>query len=172
MKKESWLFPTKVGVFLLAFGWLWFWLVQDAYPYFLKPVAYPFFEWVGVKKWRLSLLLDHFTNIVPYVTLVCASPGFFKNWKKTLTALFGGLVILMIGHLLLSWMDYYFWAKYKMTKQFFKITFPFLMLNDGLPLGLWLLFYPKVLPRVFGFLKFGKTSENENTAGPIPSILH
>ncbi len=163
MKKESWLFLIKVALFLLAFGWIWFWLVQDAYPYFLKPVAYPFFQWVGVRKWRLSLLLDHFTNVVPYVTLVCASPGFFKNWKKTLIALFGGLVILMIGHLLLSYVDYYFYSRYKMTKSFFKGMFPFLMLNDALPLGLWLLFYPKVLPEVFSFLKFGRKTETESS---------
>jgi hypothetical protein len=162
VKKESWLFLIKVALFLLAFGWIWFWLVQDAYPYFLKPVAYPFFQWIGVRKWRLSLLLDHFTNIVPYVTLVCASPGFFKNWKKTLVALFGGLIILMIGHLLLSCVDYYFYSRYKMTKSFFKGMFPFLMLNDALPLGLWLLFYPKVLTEVFSFLKFGRKAETES----------
>lgn len=161
MKKESWLFPAKVAVFLIIFGWIWFWYIQDLYPYILKPVAFPFFQWVGVKKWRLSLLLDHFTNIIPYVTLVCASPGFFRNWKKTLLAFFGGLAILMIGHLLLSWIDYHYFSQYKMTKAFFRGTFPFLMLNDALPLGLWLLFYPKVLPGVFSFVKFGKGAASE-----------
>lgn len=162
MKKDLWLFLAKLAFFTVLFGLLWFYYLQDAYPHFLKPVAFPFFKWVGVKKWRLSLLLDHFTNIVPYVALVFSTPGFFRHWKKTLLALFGGLLILMIGHLALSWLDYHFWSQYKMTRSFFRRTFHFYLLNDALPLGLWLLFYPGVLPQLFRFLRFGRASRADD----------
>ena len=155
-KRELWLFVLKLVFFTVIFGLLWFYYVQELYPYLLKPVVFPFFKWVGVKKWRLSILLDHFTNIIPYVALVCASPGFFKNWKKSIMTLIGGLLILMAGHIALSWIDYHYWSKYDTTKPFFRRIFHFYLINDALPLGLWLLFYPRLLPQLFSFLRFGK----------------
>ena len=155
-KKQLWLFLLKLAFFSVVFGLLWFYYVQELYPILLKPIVFPFFKWVGVKKWRLSILLDHFTNIIPYVALVCASPGFFKNWKKTIVTLIGGLLILMVGHIALSWIDYHYWAQYKTTRPFFRRIFHYYLINDALPLGLWLLFYPHLLPRLFSFLKFGR----------------
>ena len=161
-KKELWLFILKLVFFTVVFGLLWFYYVQELYPYLLKPIVFPFFKWVGVKKWRLSILLDHFTNVIPYVALVCSSPGFFKNWKKTIIILIGGLLILMLGHIGLSWIDYHYWSKYDTTKPFFRRIFHFYLINDALPLGLWLLFYPRLLPRLFSFLRFGKRPPDES----------
>jgi hypothetical protein len=163
VKKEIWPFLIKLVLSTLILGYIWFAWGQNAYPHALKPLAFKFFQLVGVTKWRLSLLLDHFTNIVPYIALVIATPGFFKNWKKTIIALLGGLAILIIGHLLLSWLDFYFWSQYQMTKKFFKTTFHFYLLNDALPLGLWLLFYPKMLLRLFPFIKMGRKRINNDT---------
>ncbi len=162
MKKEPWPFLLKLVLSTLILGYIWFAAAQNAYPHMLKPIFYPFFQWVGVKTWRLSILLDHFTNIIPFISLIIATPGFFKNWKKTLIALIGGLIILMLGHLALSWLDYHFWSQYKTTRKFFKSTFHYYLLNDALPLGLWLLFYPRVLPQIFPFFRFSKRAETEN----------
>jgi hypothetical protein len=161
VKRNLWLFLLKLVSISLVLGFLWFWKLQDAYPHFLEPIAVPFFQWVGVKKWLLSWVIDHFTNIVPYIALVLASPGLLSNWKKTLAALLGGLAILIISHLLLSWLVYHYSAQYRFTKQFFRITFPFFLLSDALPLALWLLFYPRILPELFGFMKWGKKSGSE-----------
>ena len=158
MKRELWLFLAKLAFFSVVFGLLWFYFVQDAYPHILKPVVFPFFKWVGVTKWRLSILLDHFTNLIPYLALVCSTPGFFKNWKKTILALVVGLLILIIGHIALSWIDYHYYSQYGRTKPFFRRIFHFYLLNDALPLGLWLLFYPRVLPQLFSFVRFGKSA--------------
>ena len=155
-KKDLWLFLAKLAIFTVIFGLLWFYYVQNLYPVILKPIVFPIFKWIGVKKWRLSILLDHFTNIIPYVALICASPGFIKNWKKTIAALVGGLLILMLGHIAISWIDYHFWSKYGTTRPFFRRIFHFYLINDALPLGLWLLFYPRLLPQLFSFLRFGK----------------
>ena len=170
MKNELWKFLIKLAIFTVVFGLIWFLWAQDAYPRLLKPIVFPFFQWIGVKKWRLSLLLDHFTNIIPYLALVCATPGFFTHWKKTIIALLGGFIILMVGHIVLSWLDYHYWSQYDMTKKFFRSIFHFYLLNDALPLGLWLLFYPRVLPQLFSFLRFGKggqTAETGVTKAPL-----
>jgi hypothetical protein len=165
VKKEPWLFLIKLVVSSVVLGYLWFAFAQSAYPYFLKPVAIPFFQMVGVKTWRLTILIDHFSNIIPYIALIIATPGFIDNWKKSILTLLGGLIILMICHLLLSWLDYHFWAKYQTSKTFFRHIFHFYILNDALPFGLWILLYPRVLPQVFSFLRFGKISSKseENT---------
>ena len=156
-KKELWLFLAKLAFFSIVFGLLWFYYIQNLYPVLLKPIVFPFFKWVGVKKWRLSILLDHFTNIIPYVALICSSPGFFRKWKKTIIALIGGLLILILGHIALSWIDYNAWSEYGTTRPFFRRIFHFYLINDALPLGLWLLFYPSLLPQLFRFLRFGKS---------------
>ncbi|MFH2036231.1 MAG: hypothetical protein ABIJ45_07510 [Candidatus Zixiibacteriota bacterium] len=159
MKKEAKIFLLKIFISSFLLGYVWFAYAQNLYPHFLSPVAVPFFKLVGVTKWRLSLLLDHFTNLIPYIALVISTPDLIRNWKKSTMAFFGGLLILMICHLLLSWLDFYFWSQYQMSKSFFKSIFHFYLINDILPLALWLLFYPTILPQLFDFLKFGKKEE-------------
>ncbi|SYZ74299.1 membrane hypothetical protein [Candidatus Zixiibacteriota bacterium] len=153
MKKSRLIFLLKLISFSLILGYLWFWRLQSLYPHLLAPAAMPFFQWVGVKKWLLSWVIDHFTNIVPYTALVLAMPGIFKKWKKTLVALVAGLIILAGFHILLSWSVYYFSEQYHFSRAFFRRTFPFFLINDALPLVLWILFYPEILSELSGLLK-------------------
>jgi len=82
-RKNLWLFLAKLAIFTVIFGLLWFYYVQNLYPVILKPIVFSnSFKWIGVKKWRLSILLDHFTNIIPYVALICASPDLLKTGRK------------------------------------------------------------------------------------------
>lgn len=159
MKKNLLIFLLKLVFFSTLLGYLWFWQLQALYPHLLAPAAMPFFKWVGVKKWLLSWVLDHFTNVVPYVALVLSTPGIIKGWKKFLAALFGGLIILAAVHIFLSWMVFYFSEQYHFSKAFFRRTFPLFLINDALPLMLWLLFYPKILTELFGFFRKGSRAE-------------
>ncbi len=151
MRKDLWLFLAKLVPLTLVLGYFWFAGLQEQYPYLMKPVAFPFFELVGVKSWRLALLMEHFTNIVPYIALILASPNLITNWKRSLIAFFGGLLIIVAVHLLLSWVVYYFSMKYSLSKTFYKILVPCYLVNDAMPLILWLAFYPKLPKKLFGF---------------------
>jgi hypothetical protein len=162
VKRELIAFALKALSISLVLGFLWFWKAQDLYPHLLSPISVPFFQWVGVKKWLLSRVIDHFTNIVPYVALVLATPEAFRNWKKTLFALLGGLAILAAGHLLLSWAVYYYSAQYRFSKAYFRAAFPYFLLCDAMPLILWLLFYPRVLPKMLNFRKPGEGKSRAN----------
>ena len=159
MRKNLWLFLLKLLVFSLALGYLWFSRYQVQYPYWIDGFANPFFKLVGVKKWWLALVVEHFTNLVPYLALVLASPGFFKHWKRTLIALVGGVAILILGHLLLSWAVYYFNEQYSLSKSFYKIVVPMYIINDALPLALWLSFFPRLPSQLFGFRWLRKANE-------------
>ena len=154
MKKDLWLFLLKLIPLTLVLGYFWFTNWQVRYPDWLDPIALPFFKLVGVRKWWLALVVEHFTNIIPYIALVLSVPDHIKEWKRGLLALFGGMAIIILGHLCLSWAVYYFNLDYGMSKSFYRIILPFYLLNDALPLILWLSFYPHMLSRLFGIKIF------------------
>ncbi len=155
MKKNLLLFLLKLASLTLILGYVWFSGLQEQYPHLISPIAIPFFKFVGVTKWRLVLVLEHFTNLVPYIALVLSSPGIITHWKRMLTALLGGTAIIMLFHLLLSWAVFYFSVKYSLSKTFYKIIVPFYLVNDAMPLILWLVFYPHLPSSLFGLKGFG-----------------
>lgn len=162
MKRNLYLFLIRLCLISFALGFLWFWKLENIYPRILWPVVVPFFQWVGVKKWLLSRVVDHFTNIVPYLALVLATPGALNNWKRFLAAILGGLLILAMMHLVLSWAVYYYSEQFGFTRLYFRRTFPVFLINDALPLPLWLIFYPRVHKDLFGFLMKKKSAEEFN----------
>ena len=160
VKRDLWLFLTKLLLFTLILGYIWFSGLQRSYPFIIDPLASWFFKLVGVKKWWLSLTVEHFTNLIPYLGLILASPGFFKNWKHTLTALLGGLAVLVAVHILMSAAMYYIVGEYGMSKSAYKIIVPIYLVNDALPLILWLVFYPELLSKLFNFVGMGRAKKN------------
>jgi hypothetical protein len=161
-KKELWLFLGKLAIAVLILGYVWTrW--RFYYPDVFEPIYKPFFNLVGLQKWWMALLLDHFTNWVPFVALVLASPDLIRRWRRSLVVLFGGLVIILIGHMLLSWAVYELVARYTMTKMYYKLSLPLFLVNDTLPLALWLLFYPDLPGRLFGFKFLTRSTELSQT---------
>ena len=151
MRKDLLRFLLKLLGFTLALGYVWFAGLQRAYPDLIEPVANWFFELAGVRRWWLVLTVEHFTNVVPYLALVLASPGFFTNWKRTLLALLGGLSALVLTHIVMSIAIYYIVEAYSMSRQAYRLIVPVYIINDALPLVLWLLLYPALVPRLFRF---------------------
>ncbi len=167
MRKNLWLFLLKLLVLTLVLGYLWFSRYQVQYPYWIDGIANKFFALLGVRKWWLALVVEHFTNLVPYIALVLASPGFLKHWKRTLIALVAGIAILILGHILLSCAVYHLHVKYSLSKSFYKIIVPLYIINDAMPLVLWLSFFPRLPSELFGFKWLGgKTSKSEKPGGP------
>ena len=160
-KKQLWLFLAKLIPLTVLFGYLWLTGLQTRYPFLLDPIATPFFQLVGVKRWYLALVLEHFTNIVPYVALVLASPRLIRNWKRSLAALLGGVAVIVTGHLLMSWAVYHFHGLYGLSKAFYRIIVPIYLVNDALPLILWVLFYPKLPGELFGLRIFDRNAAKD-----------
>jgi len=157
-RKELWLFLLKLPVLTLGFGYIWFSGLQLIYPDLIDPIATPFFRLVGVTNWLLYLLLEHFTNLIPYIALVLASPGLIRNWRRTIYALFGGVAAIVLVHLLLSWLVFELNEAYGLSRAFYRVWVPAYLFNDALPFGLWLLFYPELPGRLFGLRIFGHKS--------------
>ena len=172
MKRNLWLFLLKLLPATLLLGYLWFTVCQFAYPYWIDPIATFFFKLFGVRTWHLALTAEHFTNLVPYLALLLATPGIIKHWRRSLLALFGGLVVIVLIHIFMSVAIYFIVEAYSMSKSAYRIIVPIYLVNDAMPLILWLAFFPKVLSDLFGFIKWGKgrgeevlPSHNDSTAG-------
>ncbi len=143
-RKALWLFLAKLALFTGVLGWIWFAGLQVRYPDLLDPVATPLFTTLGVRRWWLALVLQHFTSIVPYLALVLATPNIRSQWKRFTVALVGGTAAIVLGHLLLSVAVYYLERSYGFGTTFYRFIVPLYLLNDALPLVLWLAFFPNV----------------------------
>ncbi len=147
-KKQLWMFLAKLVPLTVILCYLWFSGFQIKYPSLLKPLAAPLFAITGVGKWWLVLTMEHFTSIVPYIALVLATPNLIKDWKRTLLALFGGVAIVIAGHLMMSISIYYIMEQFAQTKTSYILLVPVYLINDALPLVLWLLFFPGCLGKL------------------------
>ncbi len=163
-KRDLWLFLAKLVPLTFILGYLWFFHWQIEYPFVIGYVAKPFFDLVGVEKWYMALLLDHFTNLIPFVALVLATPGLFLRWRRSLAVLAGGLAIILCCQLLLSWAVYELISRYVMSKMYYKLSLPLFLVNDALPLALWIAFYPQMPRRLFGLGLFA-AEENARPVG-------
>ena len=155
-RKELWLFLAKLTGLTLVFGYIWYAGLQERYPYILQPIAEPILTSLGVREWRLMLVLEHFTNIVPYLALVLASPRILAIWKKVVTALVIGTVVIVAGHIALSAAVYHLEQAYSLSKSFYRVIVPLYLINDALPLVLWLLFFPRLPGQLLGIELFGR----------------
>ena len=153
-KQRLW-FLARLLIAVTALGYFWV-EYRFYYPVVFEPVFMPVFHIIGLKKWYMALLLDHFTTWVPYAALVLASPDLITRWKRSLMVLFGGLLIILVGHFLLSWAVWELASRYAMSKIYYRYSLPLFFLNDILPLLLWLLFYPDLLEKLLGVKLFGR----------------
>lgn len=153
--RERWLFLGKLVAGTIVLGLIWFLWLSERYPFVLRPVGNWIFPIIGVSKWRLSATLAHMVNMVPYVALVLATPGWKVEWRRHVGALGAGVVALMLGHLLMLTAFDFIIGKYELSKAAYLWSVPVWVLNDSLPFVLWLSFFPNVLTDLFPRIRFG-----------------
>lgn len=156
MKKNLWQFLAKLVVVTLALGLVWFWWLREAYPDFIAIPAQTVLPVFGVEKLHFNAAAEHFANMIPFTALVLAGPGAVKRWRYLIMSLVGGLVILMIGHLLMLIGFYFIIEEYALSRQAYRLILPIWVLNDALPLILWLGFYPRALRELFPRIRLGR----------------
>ena len=163
MKRTLWLFLIKLLVTTVILGYLWTTGWKMTYPYWIDPIATLFFKMFGVTRWYLSLAAEHFASVVPYIGLVVATPGLVARWKRAIIALIGGVAAIVLMHVLMSTGIFYIVEGYGMSKNAYRLLLPIYLVNDAMPLILWLAFFPTVLSELFGFIKWGRRG-GEGTA--------
>ncbi|MCK5126494.1 MAG: hypothetical protein KAR42_09580 [candidate division Zixibacteria bacterium] len=136
----------KLAVFLLSLlgisillTIIWINGAQVQYALLFKPAAIFMFKTLGIHKSGLNFVLEHFTNLIPYIALCLSIPN--TSWKKKLTRLGYGLGILMVVHFTLIIAVSKVYSVYSNSETAYIFIFPMFIINDTLPLLLWFLFF-------------------------------
>ena len=156
MAKTKLLFLAKLVGVTALFGWFWFAWFEHQYPLLLKPFGDWLLPLFGARKWQLSFSLAHMSNWIPYVGLVLAGPHLSSRWKYHLLALVGGLAIIVAGHFAMLIAFYHIIDAYELSKMAYRFMLPIWVLNDALPLILWLAFFPRALSELFPGIHLGR----------------
>jgi hypothetical protein len=127
--------------------WFWFNGLQVEYAMLFKPAAQFMFRQLGINKSGLRLVIEHFTNLIPFIALCVSLPG--VKLKKRLIRSALGLAILVIVHFTLIIAVSGIISVYSGSPTAYKYIFPILTINDALPLILWFLFFSEEVISLF-----------------------
>lgn len=139
MKKKLLIFFLSLILVSVVLTWFWFNGLQVRYAILFGPAAKFTFRHLGIPKSGLNLVIEHFTNIIPFIALCVTLPGI--KLAKRVIRLAAGLVILALVHFILIVAVSKVYSLYSMSQIAYKYIFPMLTINDALPLVLWFLFF-------------------------------
>jgi len=147
VKKNLLYFFLSLVVISAVLTWFWFNGLQVRYAMIFGPAAKFVFRQLGIYKSGLKLVIEHFTNLIPFIALCLALPGVY--WKKRLWHGLIGLLILVAVHFGMIIAVSAVYTKHYMSPEAYKYIFPILTINDALPLVLWFLFFSEEILTLF-----------------------
>ncbi len=147
MKRKLLRFFLSLIIVSVVLTWFWFNGLQISYALLYKPMAQFAFRVLKIYKSGVTLVIEHFTNLIPFIALSVSLPG--VRIKKRLIRLFLGLIILMAVHFFLIIAVSKIYATYELSQTAYKYMFPLFMINDALPLALWFLFFSEEILSTF-----------------------
>jgi len=153
VRKDLLLFFLSLVVISVVLTWFWFDGLQVRYAMLFGPTAKFMFRHLGIHKSGLKLVIEHFTNLIPFIALCIALPR--VPWKKRLLRSGLGLGILVVVHFIMIVAASAIYSAYAMSATAYKYIFPILIINDALPLILWFLLFSE---EVIGLFRRGKSS--------------
>ena len=147
MKKNLVYFFLSLIIISAVLTWIWFNWLQIHYALLFGPAARFTFRQLGIYKSGLRLVLEHFTNIIPYIALCASLPG--VKLKKRLIRSAIGLGILVIVHFIMIIAVSAVYTAHGLTSTAYKYYFPILTINDALPLVIWFLLFSEEILNLF-----------------------
>jgi len=147
VKKRLLLFLLSLGVVSGALTWIWFQDLQVRYAMLFRAPAQFVFRQLGIHKSGLLLVIEHFTNLIPFIALTVSLPGI--NLKRRLARLGLGLAVLAAVHFILIVAVSAVYNAYALSPTAYKYMFPLLIVNDALPLVLWFLLFSEEIIAMF-----------------------
>lgn len=144
----------NLSVFLLSLIGIsviltYFWRdgLQMRYVLLFKPAAIYTFKLLGIHKSGIRLVLEHFTNLIPYIALCLSLPN--ARWRKKLIYLGYGLVVIILVHFVLIIAISKVYSVYGGSETAYIFMVPMFILNDALPLVIWFLFFYREIVSLF-----------------------
>jgi hypothetical protein len=140
MKEKLWVFIAKfVAVSLILFA-LWYWKGQTYYIKILDGfLSFVLITLFGLNIEYFSYPVDIFNNLNPFVSLMIVTKD--MKFKKRMSKLGWGLLILILWHIILSQAIYFLHDQYQVTSKLYeKLSIPLYLFSETLPFLLWILF--------------------------------
>jgi hypothetical protein len=167
MRKRILGFVVQFVAVTAVLGLFWQFYLKVRYPRLFGTVALPVLRLFGVTDWPLPLVLGHFATWIPYCALVMSSRWLQADWMRIWRALVVGWVAVIVGHLLLSIGVYHLAELCESQQTFYSLLIPMYLINDTLPVILWLTLLPecvgKLLPKAGGGVHPIGTSRKSGT---------
>jgi len=156
VRKDLWLFLSKLVLVTVILGLAWFWWFKELYPKMLEPVGNVVLPLLGAQRWQLSWTLEHMANMVPYLALVFATPKLTENWRTVLRGVYIGVPVLIAFHLLMLASFDHIISAWGLSQITYRWAVPIWVVNDALPLILYLLLFGQILPQLFKGISFAR----------------
>jgi len=147
VKRNLLFFFLSLVAVSVVLTWFWFNGLQVRYALLFGPAAKFMFRLFGIHKSGLKLVIEHFTNIIPFVALCAALPQ--VALKKRLIRFALGLGILVIVHFTMIVAVSAVYSAYSGSPTAYKYIFPILTINDALPLVIWFLLFSEEIIGLF-----------------------
>jgi hypothetical protein len=148
MREKLWLFIVKFLVVSLPLFVLWYWKGQDLYISILDNSLYFFFHTLLGVNSDFTFPKDIFNNLIPFVALMVITRG--MKFKKRVTKLGWGLLILILAHVVLSKLIYFLSPEPGVVSKLYeKLSVPLYLFSESLPFLLWILLARKQVVDLF-----------------------
>ena len=135
-------------IFSLPLFWLWMTAGQTTYQKLVGTVVVPLAQALGEKELNLFILKAHYMNITPFVALILATPAL--EWKKRLTALVIGLLLMFVWHLVFSLTLNHYQILWGHDRRFYQLFIPAISVNSAVPVILWFILAWKGVKELLG----------------------
>jgi amino acid transporter len=149
MREKLWIFIAKfVAVSLILFTF-WYWKGQSYYIKILDTtLTSVLITLLGFNIEYFSYPADIFNNLIPFVSLMIITRHI--KFKKRMSQLGWGLLILILWHIILSQAIYFLHDQYQRESPLYeKLSVPLYLFSETLPFLLWILFARKQVVDLF-----------------------
>jgi hypothetical protein len=148
MREKLWVFIAKFLLVSLPLFVLWYWKGQDLYISILDDSLYFFLHTLLGVNSDFTFPKDIFNNLIPFVALMVITRG--MKFKKRVTKLGWGLLILLLGHVILSKLVYFLNPEPGVVSKLYeKLSVPLYLFSETLPFLLWILLARKQVVDLF-----------------------
>jgi hypothetical protein len=116
---------------------------QSAYEAFFARTARPLLEALGAGVLPDSPARQRFVSFVPFLVLMCGTPGL--HWRRRLGGILLGIPLLYLCHVALVAAEFLSHSRHRPTGDSFSTLLPAALFADAFPFLLWAVFAREVL---------------------------
>jgi hypothetical protein len=130
----------------MPLAWLWIEWGEGVYARALLAILEPVYDAIGLRHQRGGPVAPRLVSVVPFVVLMAITPG--MGWRRRVVGSLIGLCVIACFHLLLFLLVDAAYVVLGRSRRALARIVPFLLINDGIPLLVWIFFARDFLRRL------------------------